>query len=103
MILLEQFKHDPPPPCWEAKVIGDLYRWSFPIVRGLLCLFVGPSSLSVVELIATYKAVPSTKSLTLDLTCSGRSFMYTRKRIEPRREPCGNYVRHFWVGAGLEW
>ena len=32
----------------------------------------------------------SAKSLTLDLTCSGRSFMYTRKKIEPRREPCGN-------------
>ena len=31
----------------------------------------------------------SAKSLTLDLTCSGRSFMYARKRIGPRTEPCG--------------
>ena len=47
------------------------------------------TSLSVVELIARYKAVSSAKSLTLDLTCSGRSFMYARKRIGPRTEPCG--------------
>ena len=47
------------------------------------------TSLSVVELIAMYKAVSSAKSLTLDLTCSGRSFMYARKRIGPRTEPCG--------------
>ena len=46
-------------------------------------------SLSVVELIARYKAVSSAKSLTLDLTCSGRSFMYSRKRIGQRTEPCG--------------
>ena len=32
------------------------------------------TSLSVVELIARYKAVSSAKSLTLDLTSSGRSF-----------------------------
>ena len=31
----------------------------------------------------------SAKSLTLDLTCSDRSFMYARKRIGPRTEPCG--------------
>ena len=31
----------------------------------------------------------SAKSLTVDLTCSGRSFMYARKRIGPRTEPCG--------------
>ena len=37
----------------------------------------------------SYKAVSSAKSLTLDLTCSGRSFMYARKRIGPRTEPCG--------------
>ena len=47
------------------------------------------TSLSVVELIARYKAVSSANSLTLDLTCSGRSFMYARKRIGPRTEPCG--------------
>ena len=46
------------------------------------------TSLSVVELIARYKAVSSAKSLTLDLTCSGRSLMYARKRIGPRTEPC---------------
>ena len=43
----------------------------------------------MVELIARYKAVSSLKSLTLDLTCSDRSFMYARKRIGPRTEPCG--------------
>ena len=43
----------------------------------------------MVELIARYKAVSSAKNLTLDLTCSGRSFMYARKRIGPRTEPCG--------------
>ena len=43
---------------------------------------------SVVELIARYMAVSSAKSLTLDFTCSGRSFMYARKRIGPRTEPC---------------
>ena len=43
----------------------------------------------MVELIARYKAVSSAKSLTMDLTCSGRSFMYARKRIGPRTEPCG--------------
>ena len=36
---------------------------------------------SVVELIAKYMAVSSAESLTLDLTCSCRSFMYARKRI----------------------
>ena len=40
-------------------------------------------SLSVVDLIARYKAVSSAKSLTLDLSCSGRSFMYAWKRIGP--------------------
>ena len=43
----------------------------------------------MVELIARYKAVSSAKSLTLELTCSGRSFMYARKRVGPRSEPCG--------------
>ena len=40
----------------------------------------------MVELIARYKAVSSAKSLTLDMTCSGRSFMYARKKIGPRTE-----------------
>ena len=43
----------------------------------------------MVELITVYKAVSSAKSLTLDFPCSGRSFMYARKRIGPRTEPCG--------------
>ena len=34
------------------------------------------TSLSVVELVARYKAVSSAKSLTLDSTSSGRSIMY---------------------------
>ena len=42
---------------------------------------------SVVELIARYMTVSSAKSLTLDLTCSGRSLMYASKRIGPRTEP----------------
>ena len=31
----------------------------------------------------------SATKLSLDLTCPGRSFMYARKRIGPRTEPCG--------------
>ena len=34
-------------------------------------------------------AVSSAKSLTLDLTWSGRSFMYIRKSMGPRTEHCG--------------
>ena len=49
--------------------------------------FVGPGS--IVELIARYMAVSSAKSLTPDLTCSGRSLMYARKSIGPRTKPCG--------------
>ena len=41
------------------------------------------------ELIARYMAVSSAKSLTLDLTWSGRSFIYARKSMGPRTEPCG--------------
>ena len=40
------------------------------------------------ELIHKYMAVSSAKSLTLDITFSGRSFMYAKKRIGPRTEPC---------------
>ena len=36
-----------------------------------------------------YMAEASAKSLTLDLTCSGRSFMYARNKMGPRTEPCG--------------
>ena len=43
---------------------------------------------SVVELVASYAAVSSAKSLTQDLTCSCRSLMYARK-VGPRTEPCG--------------
>ena len=34
-------------------------------------------------------AVSSAKSLTLDLTWSGRSVIYARKSMGPRTEPCG--------------
>ena len=44
---------------------------------------------SVVEQITRYMEVSSAKSLTLDLTGLGRSFMYARKRIGPKTEPCG--------------
>ena len=44
---------------------------------------------SICELRARYIAVSSAKSLTLDLTCAGRSSIYTRKSIGPRTEPCG--------------
>ena len=47
------------------------------------------TSLSVAVVIARYKPVSSANSLTLDLTCSGRSFMYARKRIGLGTEPCG--------------
>ena len=40
------------------------------------------------ELIARYMIVSSVKSLTLDLTGSGRSFMYARKSMGQRTEPC---------------
>ena len=40
-------------------------------------------------LIQRYMAVSSAKSLTPDLTCSGRSFMYARNKMGPRTEPCG--------------
>ena len=40
------------------------------------------------ELIARYMDVSSAKSLTLDLTWSGRSFIYIRKSMGPRTEPC---------------
>ena len=36
-----------------------------------------------------YMAVSFAKSLTVDLTCSGRSFMYAKKRMGPSTEPCG--------------
>ena len=39
--------------------------------------------------IARYMAVSSAKCLTLDLTYSGRSLLYARKRIGPRTEHCG--------------
>ena len=41
------------------------------------------------ELIARYMAISSAKSMTLDLTWSGRSFIYIRKSMDPRAEPCG--------------
>ena len=41
------------------------------------------------ELIHNYMAVSSVKSLILDLTFSGRSFMYAKKRMVLRTEPCG--------------
>ena len=33
--------------------------------------------------------VSSAKNRTLDLTCSGSSFMWARKRMGPSSEPCG--------------
>ena len=44
---------------------------------------------SVFELIVRYMAVSSAKSLTLNLTCLGRSLMFAKKIIVPRTEPCG--------------
>ena len=34
-----------------------------------------------------YMVVSSEKSLTIDLICSGRSFMYAKKRMVPSTEP----------------
>ena len=44
---------------------------------------------SLSELIARHMAVSSAKSLNLDLTWSDRSFIYIRKSMVPRTEPCG--------------
>ena len=41
---------------------------------------VSRTSRSVVEMIARYKAVLSAKSITLDLTCSGRQVIYVCKK-----------------------
>ena len=41
------------------------------------------------ELIARYMVVSSAESQSLDLTWSGRSFIYARKSMCPRTEPCG--------------
>ena len=37
----------------------------------------------------SYMAVSSAKSLTLDLKCSGRSFINARNKMGPRTEPFG--------------
>ena len=34
-------------------------------------------------------AVSYANNRTRDLTCSGRSFIYAKKRMGPRTEPCG--------------
>ena len=36
-----------------------------------------------------YMAVSSAKSLSLDLTCSGRLLIYARNKMGPSSEPCG--------------
>ena len=41
------------------------------------------------ELIQRFMTVSSAKSLTLDLTCFGMSFMYAKNRMGPSAEPCG--------------
>ena len=62
------------------------YRCShFSRVKRSFCRVIDSPS----ELIARYMAVSSAKSLTLDLTWSGRSFMYARKSMGPRTELCG--------------
>ena len=53
------------------------------VKRSFCRVFDSPS-----ELTARFMAVSSAKSLTLDLTWSGRSFMYARKSMGPRTEPC---------------
>ena len=40
-----------------------------------------------------YMAASSTNSLTLDLTCSGMSFIYAEKRMDPTIDPCGTQVK----------
>ena len=47
-----------------------------------------------------YIAVSSAKSLTLDLTCSGRSFMYARNKMGTRTKPCWTPQE---TGIVLEW
>ena len=40
-------------------------------------------------LMQRYMSVSSAKILTLDLKCSGRSFMHARNKMGPRTEPWG--------------
>ena len=51
-------------------------------------------------LMQRYMAVSSEKSLTLNHTCSGRSFMYARNKMGPRTEPCGTPEK---TGIVPEW
>ena len=64
-------------------------NWYFSVKEKLpaarLDMSHGPNS----QLRARYIAVSAAKSLTIDLACSGRSLIYTRKRIGPRTEPYG--------------
>ena len=51
-------------------------------------------------LMQRYMAVSSAKSLTLDLTCSGRSFMFAMNKMGSRTEPCGTPKE---IGIVPEW
>ena len=65
------------------KLMPHLFSHNSMIWRSFCRVFDSPS-----ELTAMYLAVSSSKSLTLDLTWSGRSFMYIRKGMGPRTEHC---------------
>ena len=54
-------------------------------VRRSVCRVIDSPS----ELIDRYMPLSPAKSLTVDLTWSGRSFIYARKSMGLRTEPCG--------------
>ena len=66
------------------KLMSHRFSYVSRVKRSFCRVIDSPS-----ELIARYMAVWSAKSLTLDLTWSGRSFMYARKSMGPRTGPCG--------------
>ena len=65
------------------KLMSHRFSYVFMVKRSFCRVIDSPS-----ELIGRYIAVSSAKSLTLDLTWSGRSFMYDRKGMGPRTGPC---------------
>ena len=66
------------------KLMSHRFSYVSRVKRSFCRVIDSPS-----ELIGRYMSVSSAKSLTLDLTWSGRSFMYARKSMGPRTGPCG--------------
>ena len=66
------------------KLMSHRFSYVSGVKRSFCRVIDSPS-----ELIGRYMAVSYAKSLTLDLTWSGRSFMYARKSMGRRTGPCG--------------